>query len=110
MASAATWRGSVQSLRSRFFRVAADEESAIDFAVQILRCEEKVSCHYDPENAAFPMDVQVHPHRALLRQYFAAAERTALACGAIGRQVRRLGFCRLKFRSSRTGASIACAP
>lgn len=36
-------------------------QSAIDFAIEILRCEEKVSCTRDPDNADFPMDVQVHP-------------------------------------------------
>ena len=36
-------------------------QSAIDFAIHILRCEEKVSCTRDPENTEFPMDVQVHP-------------------------------------------------
>ncbi|MBU8977218.1 ribonuclease E inhibitor RraB [Lysobacter sp. MMG2] len=36
-------------------------QSAIDLAVELLRCEEKVSCTHDPDNVEFPMDVQVHP-------------------------------------------------
>ncbi|KGK58849.1 hypothetical protein FHR53_004086 [Xanthomonas arboricola] len=37
------------------------KESALEFSVAMLRCEQKVCCRHYPENTAFPMDVTVYP-------------------------------------------------
>ncbi|MCC4621648.1 ribonuclease E inhibitor RraB [Xanthomonas cassavae CFBP 4642] len=37
------------------------KESALEFCVAMLRCEQKVRCRYYEQNTAFPMDVTVYP-------------------------------------------------
>ena len=37
------------------------KESALEFSMTMLRCEQKVRCCYYEENDEFPMDVTVYP-------------------------------------------------